>query len=456
MNISFYGAAGMVTGSCSLLQIEGMNILVDCGMFQGEGTEGMNEQDFVFDPKDVDYVILTHAHIDHSGRLPKLQQKGFHGKVIATDPTIQLCELMLIDSARIQEYDYKKGRISEPLYTVDDAMNVLALFQSLGYRTTRVLSENVKVELYDAGHILGSAIVKFTVNENGKEKIIVFSGDLGHPGQKIVKDPEFLDEADIVLVESTYGNRTHLPRERSDQMLYEEVSRGFKNKGDVIIPSFAVERTQELLFDLNRYYENGEFRNYPVYFDTPLGISATKVYSEFENYYDEEAKTLVQIGDDPFEFPYLQVLDRYTNKSKRKELLRKPGIIIAGSGMCTGGRVIGHLKRRISDPKASILFIGYQAKETLGRQIQENTGSVFIDGQEYDVKAKVTTISGFSAHADQNDLVKWINAFEKDRLKKLFIVHGEESSSGNLQKLIESDLDADIYIPQMGESFNLS
>ncbi len=455
MKISFHGAAGMVTGSCHLLQTDDLNILVDCGMFQGEFADELNHQEFTFDPKDIDFVILTHAHIDHSGRLPVLVKNGFNGKIVATEPTIQLSELMLIDSARIQEYDYKKGRIPEPMYTVDDAINVLSLFQSLDYRTQRILSDHVKVELYDAGHILGSSIVKFSIIENGEEKVVVFSGDLGHPGQKIVKDPEYIDLADIVIVESTYGNRTHLPRERSEKLLYDEITHGFKNRGDVIIPSFAVERTQELLFDLNRYYEKGEFRNYPVYFDTPLGISATKIYSGFEKYYDEEAQTLIKIGDDPYEFPYLQVMDKFSQKSKSKDAMRKPGVVIAGSGMCTGGRVVGHIKRRITDPNSSIVFVGYQAKDTLGRQIQENMGTVTIEDVEYIVRAKIITISGFSAHADQNDLVKWITRFDKDRLKKLFLVHGEEDSLNNLEKLVESELDTDIYIPKMGESFTL-
>lgn len=453
MKLSFHGAASEVTGSCHLLQTKSLNILIDCGMFQGENSEQRNFEDFKFDPKELDYVILTHAHVDHCGRLPLLLSRGFRGRIIATEPTIQLAELMLVDAAKIQEYDVKRGRIEKPLYTVDEAVAVLDRFQSLGYHKERVLAEDVKFQFYDAGHILGSCLVKFNIIEDDAEKTIVFSGDIGHPGQKIVRDPELINEADFVVIESTYGDRVHLPRETSLEMLVEELRRGYKNNSDVIIPSFAVERAQELLYDLNKYYEKGEFGDYPVYFDTPLGVSATKVYSGFELYYDEEALKLVRSGDDPYQFPNLKVLTN--KKTQGGELIRKPGIIIAGSGMCSGGKVVGHIKKNISDPNASILFIGYQAEGTLGRQIQENKGTVKIEEQEYIVRAKIVTISGFSAHGDQNDLVHWINNFDKNRLKKVFVIHGEETVSANFKELISKDLFSEILIPKPHEEFNI-
>ena len=288
MKISFHGATQMVTGSCYLLEFDDLKVMVDCGMFQGGDNPGeMNTRDLPFDVSSVDYLVLTHAHIDHSGRLPWLITKGFKGKFVATEPTIQLSELMFIDSAKIQEYDKREGRIEELLFTVDDAVNALTYFQSLDYNAPRKLSDTVQVELFDAGHILGSSIVKFTVNTAQGERVIVFSGDLGHPGQKIVRDPSFLSTADYVIMESTYGNRVHLPRVESVQILHEALKKGHLSHSNVIIPSFAVERTQELLYDLNKFYERGEFRGFPVYFDTPLGVSATKVYAGFERYYDK-------------------------------------------------------------------------------------------------------------------------------------------------------------------------
>lgn len=455
MKLSFHGAAQMVTGSCYLLEVNGMNLMVDCGMFQGgDNPEELNRKHLPFEVSSIDFLILTHAHIDHSGRLPWLIANGFRGKIIATEPTIQLSELMLIDSARIQEYDFKKGRIAVPLYTVEDAVETLNFFQPLDYATPRKLSDSVEVELFDAGHILGSSIVQLKIKENGEERVVVFSGDLGHPGQRIVKDPTILNIADYVIVESTYGNRIHLPREKSVEILHEELESGESKGGNVIVPSFAVERTQELLYDLNHFYENGEFTQYPVYFDTPLGISATKVYAGFEKYYDEDALKLVASGDDPYEFPNLITLRGGRSRRGYSSHPKTKGIIIAGSGMCTGGKVIGYLKKNISNPNSSVIFIGYQAEGTLGRQIQENEGTVTIEGKVYDVRARIKSISGFSAHGDQSDLLNWVNSFDKRRLKKVFVTHGEIDSSNTLASLI-NESQVQTHIPQIGEKVTL-
>lgn len=460
MKLSFHGATRMVTGSCYLLEFDDLKVMVDCGMFQGgDNSEEMNARDLPFDVSSVDYLILTHAHIDHSGRLPWLLSKGFKGKFIATEPTIQLSELMLIDSAKIQEYDKREGRIKDLLFTADYAIEALTYFQSLDYNVPRKLSDTVQVEFFDAGHILGSAIVKFTVNTAQGERVIVFSGDLGHPGQKIVRDPSFLTTADYVILESTYGNRIHLPRVESVRVLREELKRGYSLHSNVIIPSFAVERSQELLYELNKFYERGEFKGFPVYFDTPLGISATKVYAGFERYYDKEALALIRTGDEPYEFPGLQVLEHHRyrggqmDRGKKKQQAK--GIIIAGSGMCTGGRVVSYLKKNISNPNASVIFIGYQAVKTLGREILENKGTVMIDGVEYSVKARVLSISGFSAHGDQNDLINWIGAYDRDRLKNVFITHGEIESSSELERLLKEKYKIQTHIPTLGESVKL-
>ena len=461
MKLSFHGAAQMVTGSCYLLELDDVKIMVDCGMFQGgDSPEELNVKDLPFDVSSVDYLVLTHAHVDHSGRVPWLLAKGFKGKFIATEPTIQLSELMFLDSAKIQEYDRREGRIQDVLFTVDDAVTALTYFQSLDYNVPRQLSDNVELELFEAGHILGSSIVRFTIQTAQGERVIVFSGDIGHPGQKIVRDPEVLSSADYVIVESTYGNRTHLPRVESVRLLREELKRGHSLHANVIIPSFAVERTQELLYDLNKFYERGEFKGFPVYFDTPLGISATKVYSGFERYYDEEALDLIRQGDDIYEFPGLRVIERHRyhggkgSRGKKKKKQSK-GVIIAGSGMCTGGRVINYLKKNISNSNASVVFIGYQAEGTLGREIQENEGTVVIDGDEYAVKARILSISGFSAHGDQNDLLNWVGAYDKDRLKKVFITHGEIESSSELERLLKERYQTETHIPTMGESVEL-
>lgn len=455
MKLSFHGAAQMVTGSCYLLEVDGINIMVDCGMFQGGGdAERLNQKPLPFDISTVDYLILTHAHIDHSGRLPWLIKQGFQGKFIATQPTIQLSELMFIDSAKIQEYDLKRKRVKTlSLYTVKDAINALSYFQALDYNKIRMLSDNVELELYNSGHILGASIVKLTVVESGSKKTIVFSGDLGHVQQKIVNPPAVLESADYIVVESTYGDRIHLPRKKSVKLLHEELSRGFLNQGNIIIPSFAVERTQEILYELNHFYENGEFTNFPVYFDTPLGISATKIYSGFADYYNSVAQDLVKKGDDPFDFPNLIITKRGNGN---KNNFSRNGIIIAGSGMCTGGRVIGYLKKNISNPNSTIIFVGYQAEGTLGREISENAREVIIDGKIYKIKAKVISISGFSAHSDRTGLLNWISNFNKSKIKKVFITHGERTASKSFSDLLKTNLNINAHIPTMGAEFILT
>lgn len=455
MNLSFWGAAGMVTGSCNLLKTNDLTFLVDCGMFQGgDDSYAKNKEDFKFDVGEIDYLILTHAHIDHCGRIPMLIKQGFKGKIIATEPTIKLAELMLIDSAKIQEYDHKMGRIPEPLYTVDDVTELLPSFQSLNYQSKRELSSNISVELFDAGHILGSAIAKIDVEQNGVVKTIVFSGDLGHPGQKIVNDYQLLSEADYVVLESTYGNRIHLPREKSVQSVFDEIKRVQALNSIIIIPSFAVERSQEMLYELNNFYESRKIEDFPVYFDSPLGLSATRIYEGFESYYDEEARALIKSGDDPYDFPNLQLV-RFQNQT-RKISGKGRGIIIAGSGMCTGGRVLEYIKQNISNSNSTILFIGYQAENTLGRKIQENQGFVTIDRKSYNVKSKIVSISGFSAHGDQKDLLDWVANFDQSRLNKIFVNHGEKESSSELARLIDEQLGEKSQIPLIEQSFELN
>ncbi len=467
MDIQFYGASKMVTGSNYLINTDKYKILVDCGMFQGnKEMEKLNYNDFPYNPGEIDFLILTHAHIDHSGRIPKLVKDGFKGRIITTSPTLDLCKIMLMDSAKIQESDVewenkKRQRGGkkplEPLYTMDDAENSLKYFEPYFYQQKIKINDNIEIRFRDAGHILGSSILELWIKEGKEELKIVFSGDLGMPGRPIINNPEYIDEADYVVLESTYGDTIHETYEGSTEKLIDVINKTVIRGGTVIIPSFAVGRTQELIYQLNKYYEYNpqieEYMKIPIYIDSPMAIDATEAFKRNSSSFNDEARELILRGDNPFEFQNL----KYSRSQEESMLLNKskfPKVIISSSGMATAGRVRHHLKHNLWDQKNSLVFVGYQAEGTLGRILRDGKKRVKILGEEIDVKAEIYDLEGFSGHADQNVLLDWVENFKK-KPKKIFIVHGEEDAATALSTLINHLYKIETIIPNIGDSFSI-
>ena len=466
MKLTFCGAAGTVTGSCHLLEMENKKILLDNGMFQGASeADEMNYEQFRFNPSEIDVLILSHAHIDHSGRVPQLVKRGFKGKIITSIPTFELCKIMLPDSAFIQESEAEwqnrkreragKGTV-EPIYTVKDAEESLKLFQPVEYKKLIELDPNITVRFMDAGHILGSSIIEMWVRENGEEFKIVFSGDLGNKDAPIINDPTIIEDADYVIMESTYGDRLHKDTQNKNLLLQDIITETLKRKGNVVIPSFAIERTQEILYVLNMLKEakDSNIRNVPVYVDSPLAINATKIFQTSLPYMDEEAQKLIKAGDNPFEFSNL-IFTQTADESKAINFNKSSSIIISASGMCEAGRIKHHLKHNLWREDSSVVFVGYQAKNTLGRRIRDGEKTVKIFGEEIGVKCKIYSIEGFSGHADQKGLLEWIGAFKK-KPAKVFLVHGEEEALKELSRRIENDFGISNEIAQLGQTIELT
>ncbi|MCF6092976.1 MBL fold metallo-hydrolase [Microaerobacter geothermalis] len=462
MKITFLGGAGTVTGSCYLLEIERDKVLVDCGMFQGsKEMEGWNFETPI-SPNEISTIILTHAHIDHSGLIPRLYKLGFRGKVLATKSTVELCKVMLPDSGHIQEMEIewknrkrkRKGKKElEPLYTQEEAERSLHLFHPLPYHTVVEISPHIRIRFRDAGHILGSAIVEVWINEKEREYKLLFSGDLGNPGQAIVRDPEYGMTADYVFIESTYGGKLHPPREDEKKRFVEIIHRMQKEGGNIIIPSFAVGRTQEILYLLNELFLSGEIKPFPVFIDSPLAVKATEVFHQNQQSYDEESKALLNRGIDPIAFPGLQYV-RTPQESQALNKVTSGIMIISASGMCEAGRIKHHLKHNLWISKSQIVFVGYQAKGTLGRKILDGSKRVRIFGEDVKVNAMIHNLEGFSAHADQNGLIHWISQVNSPR--KVFVVHGEGEQANLLAKRITEELAYSTHIPKRGEVFHIT
>lgn len=468
MDIQFYGAAKVVTGSNYLVKTEEYNILVDCGMFQGnEEMEKLNYNDFPYNPSEIDFLILTHAHIDHSGRIPKLVKEGFKGRILTTNATYDLCKIMLKDSAKIQESDVewenrKRQRAGkkpiEPLYTMEDAENSLKYFEPYFIDQKIKINDNIQIRFKDAGHILGSAILELWVSEGNEEVKVVFSGDLGMPGRPIINSPDYIEEADYLIIESTYGDTIHESYGESTEKLIDIINKTVRRGGTVIIPSFAVGRTQELIYQLNQYYEyNPEVEEYmkvPIYIDSPMAVDATEAFKRNSSSFNDEARALILRGDNPFEFDNL----RYIRSQEESMALNKytfPKVIISSSGMATAGRIRHHLKHNLWDEKNSLVFVGYQAEGTLGRILLDGKRQVKILGEEIQVRAQIYDIEGFSGHADQNVLLDWINKFQK-KPKKIFVVHGEEGPATALSALIKHLYKIETIIPKIGDRFSIA
>lgn len=456
VKVTCLGGAGSVTGSSYLVEsANGNRVLVDCGLFQGGAQmESRNMSEWGFEPKALNTLLLTHAHIDHSGRIPKLVKDGFKGKIITSPPTAELCEIMLLDSAHIQEMDAewqtrKNKRLSRgpilPLYTTRDAEESIKLFSPVERDIITQVEPGMKARLRNAGHILGSSILELWVEGSDGEIKIVFSGDIGKRDQLILKDPHEIFASDYLFVESTYGNRLHRSFKDSKEELLEAILHAVSNREKVIIPAFAVERTQEILYILAEFYRDGLLPEVPIYLDSPLAIKATEIFRKNKKYYDEEAIAIVNKGFDPFYMPNL----RFTSSTRESmEINESPGpaIIMAGSGMCTAGRIKHHLKHNLWREGASIVMVGFQAMGTTGRKIVDGARSVKIFRENVSVKAKVYTIGGFSAHADQKDLLEWVSHFAESK-PRIFVVHGETTSSQALADKIRENFRLDVHIP---------
>ncbi len=458
MRLTFLGAAGMVTGSSYLLEVGGKKLLVDCGMFQGsKATEALNRRPFRFEPAGLDAVLLTHAHIDHSGLLPKLCKEGYKGKIYATEATADLCRIMLPDSAHIQEFEAeiiaRKGRRAgkaplAPLYTVDDAYTCLKYFSPVPYDEQREVCPGVTVRFNDAGHILGSSIIELFVAENGRTVKLVFSGDLGQPDQPIIKDPSGIDAADYIVMESTYGNRKHEDYDK-EEALAAIINDTVKRGGNVVIPAFAVGRTQTIIYHLHRLLKANKIPDIPVFIDSPLAISATDIFAHHPQNFDVEAYELYNQNDNPLRLPHL-VFTRTADESKAINFLKEPVIIISASGMADAGRILHHLKHNLWRPESSVVLVGYQADGSLGRRLLDGVKRVKIMGEEVGVRAKIHNLDGFSAHADQEDLLMWLSNL-KQPPANIFVVHGEFEQATAFAGVVKDRLGFPAYVPRFGD-----
>ncbi len=466
MQLSFLGAAQMVTGSNYLITTKNHNIIIDCGMFQGnKETEKMNFRELPYDPTSIDIMILTHAHIDHSGRIPKLVKDGFRGRILSTKATYDLCGIMLLDSAKIQEsdaeWDNKKRQragqsLIEPLYTSEDAEQSLKYFEPYLYNQRVDINGEISIRFKDAGHILGSSILEIWITEEGKTTKLVFSGDLGMPNRPIIKDPEYIEDADYLILESTYGDTFHPPLKESAQQMIDIINKTAKRGGTVLIPSFAVGRTQELIYELNEYYEYSKVEEYmkvPIYIDSPMAVNATEVFQKNSGTFDQATQDLILSGDNPFAFSNLHYI-RSQEESMALNKSNYPKVIISASGMATAGRIRHHLKHNLWDPKNSLIFVGYQAEGTLGRILLDGVKRVKLLGEEVNVALEIYDLEGFSGHADQRVLLDWLNNFTK-KPKKVFLVHGEIEASTALANEIENKFNIKTIIPTLGSSYKI-
>jgi len=474
MKITFLGAAKTVTGSNFLVEAAGKKFLVDCGMYQGKVTQDLENSDpFLFNISEIDFVLLTHAHIDHSGRIPKLCNEGYTGPIYAHKATCDLCEIMLPDSGHIQEVEIEwrnRKRLREgkealpPLYTAEEAYKCIQYFVPVKYDEIVEIDENISVRFNDAGHMLGSSIIEIWAKENGEVQKTVFTGDIGNNDLPLLDSPTMIESADYLVMESTYGNRLHMRNEEKANLFLDIVSETLNKGGTVVIPSFAVGRTQEILYEIDKlkdqYGNDEEFAqkyhtlmNVPVYVDSPLAISATEIFQKNMDLFEDEIKDKIKSGDNPLEFPGLR-FTKTSEESKELNASSESAIILSASGMCEVGRIKHHLKHNLWDPKNTILFVGYQAPGTLGRAIVDGAKKVKIFGEEIAVNARIEYIEGYSGHADQEWLLNFVYSFI-NKPKHVFLVHGEIEGQEELKQKIEETTGIPVTIPSFGESYEL-
>ncbi|WP_326908620.1 MBL fold metallo-hydrolase [Sedimentibacter sp. MB31-C6] len=470
MNIRFLGAVKGVTGSSHLIKFKDKLIMLDCGMFQGKD-EDLNYEELDVNPADIDYLFLSHSHIDHSGRIPLLVKKGFKGTIYCSKPTYDLCEIMLIDSAHIQEteaeWKNRKAKRSgkplvEPMYTQDDAQSSFKFFNPVLYEQIIKIDDYITVKFNDAGHILGSSIIEMWFKEDNENIKMVYSGDIGMNEKPILKDPTSIESADYIIMESTYGNRLHESIEKRTEELINMILKTIRRGGTVVIPSFAVGRTQEIIYELNKYYDSklssksseiNELKKIPVYIDSPLATKATEVFKRNAHVFDKEATKYLMSGDNPLEFENLH-FTQSAEESKQLNFSDEPKIIISASGMCDAGRIKHHLKHNLWKKESSVIFVGYQAEGTLGRRIVDGVKDVKLFGEQIHINAEIFNIEGFSGHADKNGLLNWLKNF-KEKPKKVFIVHGEPESKTEFAEEVEKTLGFDCIIPKYNISYEI-
>jgi len=449
MKVKCCGATEGVTGSNFLVESENNKFLVDCGLFQGSlENDRRNWEELPYNPKEIDFIILTHSHIDHIGRLPLLYKKGFRGKVYCTRPVYAFSELFLEDASRnLKDIAEKLGL--EPLFSEEDVKNVLKLYETFDYYKVIRPQKDIEIKFYDAGHILGSAIVEVKIGR----KVLVFSGDLGNSPVAILKNTDFLSYADYIFLESTYGDRNHRSPKERKILLERSIEETFSKKGVLLIPAFAMERTQEILYEIHRLKKFSRIPDIPIYIDSPLAYKATLIYKKFPQYFNRKARELVERGEDLFNFPNLHFVK---DEEESKELDRNfdPKVIIAGSGMSTGGRILFHEKIYLPKPSTTLLIVGFQAKGTLGRRLKDGEKRVEIEGEEVEVNSKIIEIESYSAHADQKRILYWLLKFDK-RPKKIFLFHGEENAKIALKLKIKDRLGIDTEIPKFNEIIKL-
>lgn len=472
MKLTFWGAARTVTGSMHELEWNGRRYLLDCGLYQGRRQEAFERNRHLpFPGSHIDAVLLSHAHIDHSGNLPSLGKAGFNGPIHTTSATADLCQSMLRDSAFLQEKDaefvnkrHERRRKFDksangangvlPLYTIEDAEKILTSFSTLEYRKPKQIADGLTVEYFDAGHLLGSAAMLITAEKNGRRTRLIFSGDVGRKNLPILRDPDKLPEADYLIMESTYGNRLHSTDEIVINKLAAAINRTAQRGGRVVVPAFAVGRTQQLVLLLHELVNRKAIPDLPIFVDSPLAVQATEAYRRHPECYDEETAQYLVDGGEPFGFKRLRYI-RDVSESKGLNDLRGPMMIISASGMAEAGRILHHLRHNVEDPRNTVLIVGFQAEHTLGRKIVERQAEIPIFGDPVRLRAEVVRLNELSGHADQRELLQWMNPFVRG-LRKVFLVHGEPQQSEPLAELIKSIFEIDTHIPSRGDHFELT
>jgi metallo-beta-lactamase family protein len=465
IKITFLGAAQNVTGSRYLIEANNHRILVDCGMHQERPLKDRDWNPLPFSPKMLDAVLLTHAHLDHSGLIPKLVRDGCNCPIYSTPATAELAKIILLDSAELQQEDaeFKKGRHKKegrngphpemPLYTVQDVETCVTHCVTVPYESKIVLADGIEASFHDAGHILGSANVRIKISQPEGDRVILFSGDLGRSDSPMLQDPHLFNDADYVVVESTYGDRLHESREKSIKDFTTAINMANKMGGNIVMPVFAMERAQDILYYLNKFLLEDKIPHLAVFVDSPMAVSIIEVFKKYTDLFDDEMKSLLMQHESPFSFPNLHLVTSIQG-SKEINHIRGTVIIMAGSGMCTGGRIKHHLVANISRPESTIIFVGYQASGTLGRTIVEGAKEVRILGEMYQIRARIVQLDGFSAHADRDEIIKWLSSFAKPP-KKIFVTHGETNSALSFAKVIKDRLGYSAVAPAYMDQVNL-